>query len=194
MGRINFFNEHYLMYKIGYIEDEDFGLGEFYTDNYINDMMAIICDSIELIDKDDLKDIDDFYHQHSSKLAPKYGLSFAKFINKKKWVDRINDFTLEQIKDDLDLVLLIEAGRISKDDLINRATELEWVLILIRFAFIIHDIGINGIDLINLIATFKDKSFAKIFTETLEYFIKEHPSKIPNWSNDDALVLWLALR
>ncbi|MBU1142080.1 MAG: hypothetical protein KKH92_00380 [Firmicutes bacterium] len=193
MAKILHFFRKYRLYDRGQIDDIDFGLSEYYTGNYMRDMAELIINSIEVLEEEDLEVIHNFYEQYADQLERKYHKNFYELIYEHELINRLSDEIIEVIKNGLDLLLLVENKRITRDYFIYRAEEQDWLDTFELNSKEIHDIGITGTDIIDAISKFKDGDSCEWIKFYINHKLDNNPSDILNWTNDAAFMLFLRL-
>ena len=142
MGKINRFNKHYTEYERGYMNDEEFGLGQYFSGKYIRDMKHIISDCLKELDLEDLSTIDEFYDRFGgSEFDERY---FADDINKSEKVYMLPDAIVNSIIEDLDIFQLVEHNKILLNQLIQKADLDEWADLVWDFPKKLYECGVRS--------------------------------------------------
>ena len=197
MGMIKKFHDLYTQYERGYIADEEFGLGNYFSGHFVDDVIELLEDNISTIDKEDYKFIEDFCERFSDKVCPNNNeCDLATLINAWHKFEDLPKQTLEKIKDDLNIIGLVEYKRTDKDYLLNHREvyDEEWEYIFNFHLDKLYDLNLEAQDLIKIIDSIEDNDVRLNVIGSLEYVIINKRNIYKNWATNDSLILYLKLK
>lgn len=110
-----------------------------------------------------------------------------------KQINELKEELFNEYKEEFDIEALIEAGRISVEEIFERASDLNWVSLIVNHADTLHDLGLTGEHIIE-IASKQGYDDRLDFLRTIQADIECFPHIYQNWKNDEILLVYLKLQ